>query len=218
MAMDFNQAASADYITRRPFFTAGRHLCRVLNLRTQVGKVSNADQYVGEFEVVESFPVPLTELTPEELASGVQRNTMSEPLPKGDQRAWLITKDGKQAQMFYPKVKQLNDAIKLGLVAQTKCRDIDGNQLLTNEDGANIGPEVDGKPTGWDLTKPGATAREMELSISHAMAAGQYVWANVTRSKTKANKIIDAVDFLPLLPSDFVKHEDVLETGAASAM
>lgn len=217
MALDFNQAASAEYITRRPFFVTGRHLCRVLALRTQVGKISGSDQYVAEFEVLDSFPVPLTELTPEEIAAGVQKNTMCEPLPKGDQRAWLIVKEGKQLQMFYPKIKQLNDAIKMGIHAQTKCKDAKGNQLLTIADAAVIGPEVNGKPTGWDLTKTGATSLEMELGITCAMAAGQYVWANVTRTKTKAGKVIDGVDFIPLLPGDFVKHEAVLETGAASA-
>lgn len=215
MAINFNEAEKATYITRRPFFTAGRHLCRVLALRSQVGKNSGADQYVAEFEVLHSSPVPLTELTPEEIAAGVAKGSMSTALPAGDQRAWLISNEGAQAKMFLPKIKQVNDAIKIGVLAMTKCMAGDA-PLMTAKDCEELGPVVDGKPTGWDVSQPGATSREMTLGVTHDLAVGQCIWVLVNRTKTKKFLVIDGVDFMPLLPADFVKHDDVIGLGATA--
>lgn len=210
MAINYNAAETAEYTKNGRFFTPGRHLVRVITAKEQSSRRDSSEMQVVEFEVIHSQSVPLGVLNAEEIASGKSPAAMSEALPAGDMRTWLIKDSNKQ--MFLSMIKQFMDAIKGSVRAMTLATPPDSNQpvILPAEAGSLV--EHDGKTYGFDLSKPGAIADEMRaINSAPQLAATLPVWVDCHRLKTQKGLVIDAVQFSSLSKDDVLKYGSHLE-------
>jgi len=208
MAINYDAAEKAEYSKNGRFFTPGRHLVRIISSKEQTSRKNGDEMQVVEFEVVHSNPVTLGVLTPEEVASGKSSTTMSESLPAGDMRTWLMKDTNKQ--MFLSMVKQFFDSVKGSVRAMTLAVPPGGEQPVITPEEAKGLVEHNGKFHGFDLSKPGAVADEMRaINGEPQLAASLPIWVNCNRLRTQKGLIIDAVQF------DALSKDDVLKYGSA---
>ena len=217
--VDFNKAESSDYTRNGRFFSAGRHLCRVLVAKEAISKKNNAncEMVVAELEVIESTPISLGILHPEEVAAGKSPNSLSEPIPAGEVRTWLMKNDGATKSMFLGMVKQFGDVIKGSVRSQTKAvipegHDGAGTPVLAAEVASELVQLADGTHIGFNLAVPGAVAAELQniWQTPQQLAAMMPLWVVCQRTKTTRGGVIDGVQFEPLTPADIERHGGAL--------
>jgi hypothetical protein len=208
MAINYDAAEKAEYSKNGRFFTPGRHLVRILTSKEQTSRKDGHEMQVVEFEVVHSQSTTLGVLTAEEVAAGKLPTSLSESLPSGDMRTWLMKDSNKQ--MFLSMVKQFFDAVKGSVRAMTLAVPPEGDQsVITAEEAAALVTH-EGRQYGFDLSKPGAVADEMRaINGAPQLASSLPIWVNCNRIRTQKGLVIDAVQF------DALSKEDVLKYGSA---
>jgi hypothetical protein len=210
MAINYDAAQNAEYTKNGRFFTPGRHLVRVITAKEQSSRKNGDEMQVVEFEVIHSQGIALSVLNAEEIAAGKSPTAISESLPTGDMRTWLIKDSNKQ--MFLSMIKQFMDAVKGSVRAMTAATAPGSEQPVILPSEAATLVEHDGKHYGFDLSKPGAVADEMRaINGAPQLAATLPIWVDCHRLKTQKGLVIDAVQFSALSKDDVLKYGSNLE-------